>query len=830
MRRALKLTKRERKQVERALKKLDSAYAAGKVNPLVYKDQRAKLLQNLQRPKSATTALEENQRGFFQRRRNMEFGPAPVGYWDATIKNKEATLQVNPNKVRQSLLSIHNNEWWNGGFQESLRESANARDPVNQANQQTQQEMSYYQQTVHHAQNLAGTVNANTFEGTDIWQNIENSEPVLRALERLAENVEYTVGRMMTVGMSEELARDAIRKAAITAGNAMTQQGYSQARAAEITAMVVKGELSINQAVSQVTSDINSANEAIAAMNSNTANPSNPIWRNNMDIHSIGPSGGGVSLSQLLNMKNDLVSDLELENDPAARNQIAEALNNLQAEINSRQAGIQSVSNALPGPRGQPTMNTQGNGYNPTQNYRANLSTMMNTIDAMSRGGPDLWQMVDDIVTIQGNMYFDYSAGSPTYITYAANNAPEYDEATSIYSPPNTGISVSTVITNEMDDSTIFPSGDFTVYSSGKASIPSLKLIISQIMNALNSPLIPDNERAYLMYLKYIMEFKIAHLESIEETVIPNNNGGNSTVPNNNGGNANNPYNLPNDAQNQAQNNSGNGGNGGNNANGALNNGGNNANGVLNNGGNNANGFNNGGNNANGVLNNGGNNANGFNNANGGNNGSNNANGFNNANGGNNGSNNANGGNSNQVNNPAPTMMSLVNYGIPQHIIEAVTKGHPRLSNLSKNELQKHMELITAILASGVDMDPRIKMLLMDLYNQLKKARDTPTMSASNKSVTNNVVQSGVIINQKPRVFNPSNLNKIKKLNTGPQAVVNTSAYSLANQLSTPVAKFTTTKGLGGFGGSTSTTTSSRSHGGARFSHGNDPRMAHRTW
>ena len=73
-------------------------------------------------------------------------------------------------------------------------------------------------------------------------------------------------------------------------------------------------------------------------------------------------------------------------------------------------------------------------------------------------------------------------------------------------------------------------------------------------MNALNSPLIPDNERAYLMYLKYIMEFKIAHLESIVETVVQNNSGGNSTIPNNNGGNANNPYNLPNDAQNQAQN------------------------------------------------------------------------------------------------------------------------------------------------------------------------------------------------------------------------------------------------------------------------------------
>ena len=784
MRRALKLTKRERKQVERSLKKLDSAYAAGKVNPLVYKDQRAKLLQNLQRPKYATTALEENQKGFFQRRRNMEFGPAPVGYWDASIKNKQATLQVNPNKVRQSLLSIHNNEWWNDGFQESLRESANARDPVGQANQQTQQEISYYQQAVHHAQNLAGTVNASTFSNTDIWQNIENSEPVLRALQRLADNVEYTVGRMMTVGMSEELARDAIRKAAITAGNTMTQQGYSQERAAEITAMVVRGELSINQAVSQVTSDINNANEAIAAMNSNTANPSNPIWRNNMDIHSVGPSGGGVSLSQLLNMKNNLADDLELENDPAARNQIAQALSNLQAEINSRQAGIQSVSNALPGPRGQPTMNTQGNGYNPTQNYRANISTMKDTINAMSRGGPDLWQMVDDIVTIRGNMYFDYSAGVPTYITYAANNAPEYNAATSMFSPTNSGISLTTTISNDLDESMIFPSGDFTVYSSGKASIPSIRLIVSQIMNALNSPLIPDNERAYLMYLKYIMEFKIAHLEAIVETVVQNNSGGN----------ANNPYNLPNDAQNQAQNHT----NQGTNQN--ANNPGNN-NGLLNpvnlNNGNNANAYNL-PNTAQDVAQSQAQNSQAtqqsinqiIQNAN------------NPVNAGNN--------SANQANNPAPTMMSLVNYGVPQHIIESHTKGHPRMSNLPKLELEKHLQVVADLLS--MNLDPQVKSLLMELYNALKTAHKTPTMRANNKSQVSNIVQSGVIINQKP-----IKLNQFKK-------------PSMVNQLSTPTPKIGTTKGLGGFGGSTSTTTSSRTHGGARFSHGNDPRMAHRTW
>ena len=505
MRRSLTLTKREQRQVERQLKKLDAAYSAGKVDPRIYTHKRAELLQNLSRPKAANTEIALNQKAFYQKRSKLEYGPAPVGYWERNISNSAPTRQANQSKIRASLLSIHNNEWWNDGFQEALRDSVNARQP--QANQevQNQNELSYFQETVMQANKLAGTINRDTFNSNETWQAIENSEPVTKTLQRLANSVEYTVSRMTTVGIPENVARDTIRQAAIAAGNMMTGQGYSKERAAEITAMVVRGELSFQGAVNQVTNDIQQTNEAIAAVNNNSANTPNAMWRNNFDIHATGPSGGGVSLKQLQQMRNELNEELNLENDPVARNQIVAALQNLENEMGSRQTGMQAISNAMPGPPGMPSP-AQGNrgSYNPLNNFRANQSTMQQTVNALRTGGPNFWNMVDDIVTIHGNMYFDYMAGEPIHIsaegqpsTFSANSPPAEEE--------------------------IFPTGNFTIFASGKASIPQLKIMLNGIANALMSDLIPVNEKGYLLYLQSLIRFQISMLESQLDNVLTQN-------------------------------------------------------------------------------------------------------------------------------------------------------------------------------------------------------------------------------------------------------------------------------------------------------------------
>ena len=542
MRRSLTLTKREQRQVENQLKKLDAAYQAGRVNEMLYKHKRAQLISNLSRPKAAITPIEANQQGFFQTRRNMEFGPVPVGYWDKSPLNSPARRQVSDNKVRASLLSIHDNEWWNDGFQESLRNAAQATNPVAVEQNKAAQEASYFQQTIMQANRLAGSISADTFQSTEIWNEIQSSAPVMKALQRLSNSVEYTVQRMRTMGVPESVARDAIRKAAIAAGNTMTGAGYDKERAATITAMVVRGELSITGASNQVANDIQQANEAVAALNTNTANTPSAMWRNDYNIHAVGPSGGGVSLKQLQQMRNDLNNELSLENDPVARNQLVAALNNLESEINMRRAGISQVSNAMgPLPPGVAPIATQGNGYNPLNNFRANQSTMQDTVAALTRGGPDLWNIVNDIVTIQGNMYFDYMAGEPIVIN-------ENGEVSNF--------------TNMADESTIFPKGDFTVYSSGKASIKQLEIVLSGIANALNSPHIPENEKGYLRYLKNIISTHVERLRvaAAINQAMPNDPFNNLVNLPVNGGEGlpeiiqNNANNLPPTVQNQSQN------------------------------------------------------------------------------------------------------------------------------------------------------------------------------------------------------------------------------------------------------------------------------------
>ena len=70
MRTGLKLTKREQKQIEKSLQRLDAGYAAGKVPARIYKYQRGQLLANLQRPKAAITPIAANKKQFYQNKGN----------------------------------------------------------------------------------------------------------------------------------------------------------------------------------------------------------------------------------------------------------------------------------------------------------------------------------------------------------------------------------------------------------------------------------------------------------------------------------------------------------------------------------------------------------------------------------------------------------------------------------------------------------------------------------------------------------------------------------------------------------------------------------------
>ena len=509
MRTGLTLTKKEKKQIEKAIAKLDLSYQRGKLNPMVYREQRGKLLANLKRPMAERTNINLNQESFFRKRSNIHSGPAPVGFWsrnktaksiydDGNYWNKSVTnalpqRKVSDNKVRSALINISDNGYWNSqDFQEALQISSSANQEAKRNN------ASYFQQAVMKSQQLGSA--QNTLSEAGLWDQIESSEPVVKALTRLESTINYTVQRMYAVGISKHEAKDAIKRVAISSGQSMTTAGYSKEQAAKIVAMVIRGELGVNGAIAQVSGELNRTAENIAALNNGTnqivAPPSNArefqaAWQNNFDIHGNG-TPTGVSMAALAEAKNKLEQQFDLSNNPVERNQLSQSISQIEQTLNQRQNGMNSV----PPMTKKPGSSTQGPitaSYNPRNNLRANQSLMQQTSAALNRGGPSIVTVVKDLFTIDGNMYLDWTAGNPISV---ANNG-SYANASS-----------------NSDPSSVFASGVWTVFASNKNAIPTLKSIINSIGYALASPLWSDSDRAYLSYLKNQTEQRIEYLES----------------------------------------------------------------------------------------------------------------------------------------------------------------------------------------------------------------------------------------------------------------------------------------------------------------------------
>jgi predicted transcriptional regulator len=370
MRYGLKLSKREKKQAEKRIKQLYKMYANGKIAELNYRHERSQIIANLKRPVEGESNIERNEKGFFQDRRDMQFGPAPVGYWNRDHREGPPQKQVSDNKVRAALIDISTNGWWNdGGLQESLQQNAIQQEKARNSNNEswfketimtsndlgaTQNEIKVINQianqlnkasAMHKGQadrlrNL-GAISAKTFSNSGIWNEIQSSPEVIKALNRLQQAIEYQKSRMYAIGITGEEARNAIRLAAVKSGSAMTNEGYSPARAAEIVSEVVRGSLTVKAASSVVASDINSA-----AANINAT--SQPMWRNNFNPY------------------------LELP----------------------RQTTLQN-----------------GAPIQPNASYNLNENPTMKQTASAVRGGPNIMTVVKDIFTIEGNTYFNWQSG-----------------------------------------------------------------------------------------------------------------------------------------------------------------------------------------------------------------------------------------------------------------------------------------------------------------------------------------------------------------------------------------------------------------------------------
>lgn len=521
MRKGLTLTRGEKRQIEKAIQKLDESYQRGTINPMVYRDKRGKLLANLNRPLAARTPINLNQKGFFKNRSDVHFGPSPIGYWDQTMTTNGANMpqrRVSSNKIRASLINIADNGYWNSNnFQEAIQSASKATQNAREQN------TSYFQQAVMKS-NALGSAQA-TLTDAGVWNEIQSSEPVLKAMKRLEDTISYTVQRMYAVGISKQQAMDAIKRSAIATGKSMTASGYSKENAARLIAMVIRGEIGVEKAIAEVAGDLNQVAANVAAINQNsdelvnaptasrngykpswndgynihanqrgrtntpTNKPHSP-WNNGFDIHGNG-TPTGVSTQALMQAKNQLEQRFDLSNNPVERNELSQQISQIEQTLNQRQQGADSVRRSFKKPNngsGGPVEAT----YNPRNNFRANNSLMQQTSAALNRGGPSIATVVKDILTIDANMYLDWTSGNPIAV---ANNG-SYTNAT-----------------ENSDPSRVFPSGVWTVFAGNANAIPALKSIVNSIGYALASPLWSEGDRAYLTYLKKNTEKRIENLE-----------------------------------------------------------------------------------------------------------------------------------------------------------------------------------------------------------------------------------------------------------------------------------------------------------------------------
>lgn len=520
MRKGLTLTRGEKRQIEKAIQKLDESYQRGTINPMVYRDKRGKLLANLNRPLAARTPINLNQKGFFKNRSDVHFGPSPIGYWDQTMTTNGANMpqrRVSSNKIRASLINIADNGYWNSNnFQEAIQTASKATQNAREENK------SYFQQAVMKSKVL-GSAQA-TLTDAGVWNEIQSSEPVVKAMKRLEDTISYTVQRMYAVGISKQQAMDAIKRSAIATGKSMTASGYSKENAARLIAMVIRGEIGVEKAIAEVAGDLNQVAANVAAINQNsdeltnaptasrngyrpswndgynihanqrgrtntpTNKPHSP-WNNGFDIHGNG-TPTGVSTQALMQAKNQLEQRFDLSNNPVERNELSQQISQIEQTLNQRQQGADSVRRSFKKPNngsGGPVEAT----YNPRNNFRANNSLMQQTSAALNRGGPSITTVVKDIFTIDANMYLDWTSGNPIAV---ANNG-SYTNAT-----------------KNSDPSRVFPSGVWTVFAGNANAVPALKSIVNSIGYALASPLWSEGDRAYLTYLKQITEERIANL------------------------------------------------------------------------------------------------------------------------------------------------------------------------------------------------------------------------------------------------------------------------------------------------------------------------------
>tara|TARA_B100001094_G_scaffold327027_1_gene384322 strand:+ start:46 stop:2091 length:2046 start_codon:yes stop_codon:yes gene_type:complete len=481
-----------------ALAMIEKKYANGRMTRGQYLSQREQLHRLLQLPVSPRTAIADNAKGFFMRNL-IDNSPAPVGYfdneyngrqkrkyhsfWNTSGENthniKAPNRRMAPiNQVRSSLLEMQKEEYWNweGDLNNVLRKNMmannNASNQTEVAQLNNNLQMSHFQNTQNLVNQQLGRlgvtkVDENTYP--QIMQMINLQPEVQSALQILLDSIETAVVRQVNVGWSQQEATNNIIIIAKEAGAKLNEFGYDPKAAETIIARLVKGEISELGAIYAVAGDIKEAANIISSIGANTngtINQNSGLFNN---AYATNPSTAPPS---------NAVSNIQMPSNPTPP---------------SQQQGLR--------PRNAPS-SLQQNIRNPViiQNQ------LEYTRRATARQAPDVMIVVKDIMTIDANLIFDYTAGNPIII----NPDGSFTDYKGSISQQN--------LLSQQTGSQIRPEGKWSILTNMMPQMPGASLsnkinasmafgleklyAIKRDLNyALASPLWDENARGYLIYL-----------------------------------------------------------------------------------------------------------------------------------------------------------------------------------------------------------------------------------------------------------------------------------------------------------------------------------------
>ena len=250
------ITENELEATQKALAKLEQAYAENRMTKAMYMSRRERLVKNLERTVYAKTPLALNQDGFYGRD-ELNLSPRPTGYKESLMLNQELdgpSRKVSQSKIRQAELQ--------NAYSDVSSESIMDRLQQNSAPSK-----------FNAALNVVSDMRESKLLGTKrmsldgVWTDISNTPAVVNALAKLSDSVRTRVEGAINEGIPVSAAKNYILSNARNAGAALTSEGYDRQRAAEIVTSVVNGEMNLIAAQNMVSADLREATRAITSNN-----------------------------------------------------------------------------------------------------------------------------------------------------------------------------------------------------------------------------------------------------------------------------------------------------------------------------------------------------------------------------------------------------------------------------------------------------------------------------------------------------------------------------------------------------------------------------------